>query len=151
MKQWKLATGQVLHQFSDPAFDGTEYAGRSHQSNRLTMAFSADGRRVLTVGEDRSIKLWDTKDGSLKFRIDSQTEVFDGALSPVDETIATVSIDTGLIRIWNGQGEELHRMTLDNPLDRVRFSKDGKKLIASERFGRIHVYDTQTWEEVGCL
>lgn len=153
LHQIDLETEEILHDYADPSFDGTDVEGQSHLGGLWTTTFSADGTRLLSVGQDKTVKIWDTSDGSLKLRLDSETEVFDAAFSPVDPTFATVSIDVGLIQIWSadldaeGDAQPLQQMRLDNPLDRVRFSADGKKLVVSERFGRIHVYDTQTWEE----
>ena len=157
LRRFDLESGETVHEFSDPAFDDTPMAGRVHKSGVWTTTVSQDGTRLLTVGQDKTVKLWNTIDGSLTFRIESDTEVFDAAFSPTDETFATVSIDTGLLQLWScqpdaeGEARSLHQMALDIPVDRVRFTNDGKKLIASERFGRIHVFDTRTWDELAAF
>ena len=72
------------------------------------MAFSRDSPRLVTLGEDNTIQLWDTKGQSLnnnQFQ-ELQDEVSSVAFSSDGQRLATGAND-GTTRLWSIQGQEL--------------------------------------------
>jgi WD40 repeat protein len=74
---------------------GRRYQALGHKEGTaiLSLAFSWDGRRLVTAGTDATIRVWDafTADGSYALRAHSQP-VEDAALSPSGHWVASASV-----------------------------------------------------------
>ena len=98
----------------------------------VNVAFSPDGRRIVTGGTDTTLKVWHAETGeelhTLKGHSKAVTQV---AFSPDGNQIVSGSLDTTL-KVWDAEtGEEV--FTLKGHTDAIRsvaFSQDGK-LIGS--------------------
>lgn len=83
------------------ASDGSELATINHGSIINDVVFSTDGTRVVTVGSDPTVRVWDAVSGKLLFVLEGHT----GPIHTVDfssneEELVTASAD-GTARIWN--------------------------------------------------
>jgi WD40 repeat protein len=89
LKLWDAATGAFVR-----TFEGHSHAVRS-------VAFSPDGRRVLSGSEDNTMKLWDVATGALVRTFEGHSgRVHSVAFSPDGRRIISGSGDT-TIRIWD--------------------------------------------------
>jgi WD40 repeat protein len=100
-------------------------------SNRV--AFSSDGRRLATVGEEHTIKIWDaTKPGpELKTLRGHTGDVYAVAFSPDGRWLASAGQDT-TVRLWDVTSWEL-RHTLRGHTGLVvslAFSRDSQRLAS---------------------
>jgi serine/threonine protein kinase/WD40 repeat protein len=87
--------------------------GHGHRVNCL--AFSPDGNRLISGGEDGAVRVWDTETQSLLLTLREHThEVTSVAVSPDGKQLASASVD-GSVIIWNsefprtGSAAERHR------------------------------------------
>jgi WD40 repeat protein len=67
---WHIHSEQCLHRLngSDPnysqGYGSPDYRTTSEECRIHSLAFSADGKRLLSLGDDRAIRLWNLEDGS---------------------------------------------------------------------------------------
>lgn len=105
-------------------------------------AFSADGKKLVTVSDDHLAKIWETSSGLLLANLSGHTApVSSACFNPAGTLIATAS-DDSTVKIWDVTMGTL-RYTIRNfanPVDQLSFSPDGSKLLTfsqEENIARI--------------
>ena len=107
------------------------------------MAFSPDGKRVLTGSEDKTAKLWDAETGQeiRTFRFGGHTgRVLSVAFSPDGKHIAT---DGSLgAFLWDAETGALLRTFLGHSdlVTSVAFSPDGKRILTGSGYGTAQIW-----------
>jgi WD40 repeat protein len=114
------------------------------------VAFSPDGKLILTGGSNGVARLWDAVNGEKLRDFIGHTDVinFGAAFSPDGEHIVTGSWD-GTVRVWNTQtGEEIDQFTGDtNPVNGVVYSSDGRYILTAGEDG-VKLLDAKSGEEI---
>jgi WD40 repeat protein len=126
---------------------------KGHINTVFSLAFSPDGKHLVSGSFDRTAIIWDVNDHRLLYRLAGHTGLLQGvAFTPDGERVITASEDTTL-KLWSvSDGREL--ATLAGHSDKVRSmavsSLDG--LIASgSRNGEIRLWDSRTGRFVRTL
>ncbi|MBA4192249.1 MAG: hypothetical protein C0467_30130 [Planctomycetaceae bacterium] len=130
------STGKVLRKL-----DGTGVAPNA-------VAFSSDGKLVLTGGEDGTAALWDLARGARVLVLRGHTaRITAVAISPDRERLLTGSFDD-TCRVWDtATGKELTRFKGGGIIFSVAFSPDGKSVL-SGGFDMARVWDAATGKEI---
>jgi WD40 repeat protein len=130
----------------DRGASGTDRAPtalRGHEGIVFGVAFSPDGSRIASAGQDGSVRIW-TLDGAappIVLRDPVPTLVWSVAFSPDGRRVASSGHD-GTVRIWNadGTGQPLVLAGHEFLVWDVAFSPDGRFLATSAADGTMRIW-----------
>jgi WD40 repeat protein/tetratricopeptide (TPR) repeat protein len=138
VRLWELDTGREIRRL------------RGHTDWVHCVAFSWDGRRILSGGMDRTIRVWDALTGrQLKCIPLHSGRIIDLAISRGGEQAVTGG-DDRLVRFWDLKaGRELARLSGhgDSVLS-VAISTDGRAAVSASQDRTIRVWDLVAGREV---
>jgi WD40 repeat protein len=111
----------------------------------MSVAFSPDGKRIVSTAGDGTVKEWDATSGRELLAFKGHTGlVYSAAFSPNGNQIAS---GASPVKLWNARtGEEIH--TLEGTFPPLAFSPDGKRLvtrIGDKPGGTLKVWDVSPW------
>lgn len=139
IRLWDASTGQ---EFLPPL---TEHTGPVH-----SVAFSPDGKRLVSGGEDGSARIWNLQTGeATPFRAQHEGHVFGVAFHPNKALVASAGADFQVV-IWDvTTGREVIRLPkTERHISRVLFSPDGGKVVASMWNGRLWIWGAADGREL---
>jgi WD40 repeat protein/beta-lactamase regulating signal transducer with metallopeptidase domain len=131
---WNLKTGEEVAQ-----------NGIGHEDWVADLAFSPDGKRVVTASADGTVRTWDAERGLQELLLRHDNTVRGVAVSPDGKWIASNSTDNA-VRLWDAAtGHEVRRLPGHGRLGGQRpiaFSRDGRRLATwGDGDLKLHVWD----------
>ncbi len=118
-----------------------------HADTINAVAFSPDGQRLATGGDDHVFKLWDIPlkqhIATLEHIVDrSRSQVKAIAFSPDDKRLATAGVD---VKLWDVRTrEEITTLQHGRWVFALAFSPDGQFLATGDETGQVNVWDVQS-------
>jgi WD40 repeat protein len=104
---------------------------------------TADGKHVVTAGDDHFVHLWAADSGKLECIFDAQSPVLSLALAP--RGVVAVGCQDGFVRLLNlGSKQFTRRFRLDHPVRSIAFSEDGVRLAVGLQGNGLRVLDADT-------
>jgi len=123
---------------------------RGHEDSVLSVAFSPDGRRIVTGSEDNTAKVWDAETGRELLTLKGHADVvFSVAFSPDGRRIVTGSYDK-TAKVWDAANSR-ELLTLnghDGPIESVAFSPDSRWIITGGRDNTAKLWNAETGGEL---
>lgn len=113
-----------------------------HNRGTVTVAFSGDGKRIVTAGRDAKIRIWSADNGTEVMALDESSPVYSLALRSDGRQLATGGID-GIVRVWDVESALL-QFELTGHTDIITtliYSPDSKYLASSSIDGTTKVWD----------
>jgi hypothetical protein len=120
----------------------------------MALAFSKDGKMLLTGSDDQTVRLWESESGlSLRMPWSLPCRVNKVAFSADGKTILAQGPDK-IVRLWNAPGPDAIGPLLQQDqggINAVAYSRDGKRVLAACGVGvpGFRLWDADTGELVG--
>ncbi|MFV0442298.1 MAG: Gfo/Idh/MocA family oxidoreductase [Planctomycetaceae bacterium] len=143
---WDVANHQRLHTL------------KGHKGYVRDLALNPAGDQLASASEDRTVRIWQLKDGTALRKIGPlELPVLGVAWSPDGLQLATAEGDEtrltkpGLVKLWNAETGELIRTFPEHEKGAtdVVFSPDGTQLLSTSLDEKVNVYDVTAGTAVG--
>lgn len=119
-----------------------------HQYSIPTVAFSPDGKVIVSGGWDHSLKLWDVATGRELYALSGYSRfVYSVAFSPDGKSVASGSNDSTIKLLDVATGRELLSLSgHSGGVKSVTFSPDGKTLVSCGGDASVKLWNVATGE-----
>jgi WD40 repeat protein len=145
---WDAATGKKLRQIVATGPAPKNRGLPLHPNAFSSIRFAPGGTALLTVGQDRTIRFWDVREGK-ELRRWETTWVTSLAFSPDGKLLATGGVDCA-VRLWDAMtGQEVRQQP--GHYGGVRFlalSPDGRRIASATLDQSIHIWDATPGREL---
>jgi WD40 repeat protein len=141
VKLWDAATGERIIRTG------------GHHNMVEAVAFSWDGRRVVTTGWDRAVRVWDPATGEEICRCEGEHVLTKVVVFSPDGTLVAAGGGANYVCLWEAAtGREMrHLAGQDDGVRALGFSLDGRTLISAWGNGLVLRQETDTGKELGRL
>jgi WD40 repeat protein len=122
---------------------------RGHESEVTTLAFSPDGKHLLSASEDATVRIWRTADGRQeRVLADHDKAVMYAAFSSDGQDVVTAETD-GTVRTWALESDE-PRVLYGHELqvNSAEFSRSGERVVTTGQDGTVRVWDSGGGEPI---
>jgi WD40 repeat protein len=145
IKVWDAETGQETLTLKDRITEA------------YSVAFSPNGRRIVSGSSDHTLKVWDAETGQEMLTLQGKktggqghsNTVVSVSFSPDGKRIVSGSYDTRL-KVWDAETGQL-AITLKGHSDTVRsvsFSPNGRRIVSGSSDNTLKVWDAETGQEM---
>ncbi len=131
-------------------FQGSDITFYGHTSDVVEVAFTPDGKRVVSAGKGGTILLWDATTGEELSALKGHEGRIDGlAVSPDGSSIASAGSDAK-VRLWDAKsGDIIHTISGHlGAINGLAFSPTGDRIASASVDKTVKVWDPKSGEEI---
>ena len=133
---WDVQTGQLKAEL------------KGHRDAVLSVAYSPDGRYIVSAGNGRKARIWNAYTCQLRSQLTGHVHGIDSAVySPDGRTIVTGGVRSdGALRVWDAHMFSEKRLIEGHTAaaDALAYSPDGKIIASGHWDGAIRLWDVQS-------
>ena len=141
---WSAATAVARDAVPRDAQSGKTLRTWEHKDGVTAVAFSPDGRRVLTGSWDNTAVLRDAQSGQILHTWNHEQDVNAVAFSPDGRQVLTGSWDNTVVLLDVQSGETLLTWKHQGPVNTVAFSPDGQRVLTGSADNTAVLRDAQS-------
>ncbi len=142
-------SGKVVRKFDKLQESVTTPSGHKFSNMMTGLAFSRDGKSLLSGAYDGKLRLWETATGKQRLLLEGhEISIQSAAISPNGRYLASGSgsiwdHNDNTVRMWDAvTGKELRRFTAhQNVVVSIAFSADGSVLASGSEDGTVLIWD----------
>jgi WD40 repeat protein len=128
--------------------DGKEIRGFEQGEGVTALAFGADGRHLVSGGENGVAKVWDVDSGAVLGSIVHGARVLAVAYAPDARHVATAGRDHS-VRLWNMDSRQtIAQLAHDGEVEVLAFSPDAAHLATAASGGKLRIWSVPDAGEV---
>jgi WD40 repeat protein len=108
---------------------------RGHQEDVYHVAFSGDGRLLVSCGKDRTARLWDVTTRRELRKLEGHTDEINALAFSHDDRLLATGSDDGIVKIWEVATGRCTRTSIGHKkeVNTVAFTRDGRHLMSADR------------------
>jgi WD40 repeat protein len=145
------ATSQAASQVNLPEQPKLLFTLEGHSQPVFSVAFSRDGKTLVSASGDKTIRLWDVANGLATAILEGHTDkVRAVAFGPDGKTLASGSEDK-TIKLWNVAADKATATLVGHTgtVLAVAFGPDGKTLASGSQDATVRLWDVATGKNTG--
>ncbi|MBL4634102.1 MAG: hypothetical protein JKY56_09525, partial [Kofleriaceae bacterium] len=123
---------------------------KRHTEPLRSVSFSPDGTKLVTTGEDKSVRVWKLKSTtSVKILQEAQGAIHDAQWSADGKLLYSAGVDALLNRWdWQGDSEKTAVEGVGGAVNRFVLTSDGSRAITGDQIGRVWSWDLRTGNRI---
>jgi WD40 repeat protein len=124
---------------------------KGHQDRIEALAFTADGRKLISISHDNTARCWDVDDREESRVVRKGGGIIDGlSFSPDGRYLVGTSVEGGGIRVYDLTSKDPPRSLTTRPSRRAVFSPDGRTIAGGPDHG-VTLWDARTGDVLAIL